>query len=156
MMPQVFVDLDGVLADFETHYENHFGVRPDKKNDNVDWSKVRSFPGFYRTMPMMPDWRVLWDFVSQLARRPVILTGFPRSIPEAAQDKREFCWERLGDVDVRTCHSRDKSIQCQPGDILIDDWEKYRLLWVMRGGKWITHISAQDSVAQLLEMGIGL
>ena len=54
MIPQVFVDLDGVLADFDAHYEKNFGVRPDKAADNVDWSKVASVDRFYATMPLMP------------------------------------------------------------------------------------------------------
>ena len=156
MIPQVFVDLDGTLADFDAHYENHFGVRPSKVADNVDWAKVRSVSHFYRDMPMMPDWRVLWDFVCQLSRRPIILTGFPKSVPEAATDKREFVWERLGDIDVRTCFSKDKALQCRPGDILIDDWTKYQHLWLAAGGRWITHTSAESSVQQLLTMGIGI
>ena len=39
---QVFVDMDGVLADFDAHYETHFGTRPCKKSDNVDWDAVRA------------------------------------------------------------------------------------------------------------------
>ena len=37
----IFVDLDGVLADFDAHHLAVFGVFPDKKADNVDWNKVR-------------------------------------------------------------------------------------------------------------------
>ncbi|MCL2453242.1 MAG: hypothetical protein FWD08_06305 [Alphaproteobacteria bacterium] len=46
-MIQVFVDMDGVLADFDAHYEAVFGVRPDKRKDDVDWGLVRAMTGFY-------------------------------------------------------------------------------------------------------------
>lgn len=44
---QLYVDLDGVLADFDTGYERAFGVRPDKAANNVDWTMVRRTPDFY-------------------------------------------------------------------------------------------------------------
>jgi hypothetical protein len=47
-------------------------------------------------------------------------------------------------------------LQCRPGDILIDDWTKYQHLWLAAGGRWITHTSAENSVQQLLAMGIGI
>ena len=154
-MIQVYVDLDGVMADFDSHYQNLFGVRPDKAADNVDWSKVASVPGFYADMPMMPDARALWDFVWKLRAKPVILTGVPKSIPDAAHDKVRWVKRNLGDVHVLTCSSRTKCQHCEPGDILVDDWEKYQHLWLAAGGRWITHTSAENSIQQLLEMGVG-
>jgi hypothetical protein len=157
-MPQVYVDLDGTLVDLEAGYEARFGVRPTTGADDIDWAKVRSVPGFYRDLPMMADWRTLWDFVSALPRAPIILTGCPKSVPEAAADKRAMVFDRLGDVEVICCASRDKSkvLQDSPGGILIDDWTRYQDRWIAAGGKWITHTSAENSVDQLLELGIGL
>jgi hypothetical protein len=37
----LFVDMDGVLADFDAHHEAVFGVRPSKVTDNVHWAAVR-------------------------------------------------------------------------------------------------------------------
>lgn len=158
MMPQVFIDMDGVLFDIFTHYEANFGVRCSKELDNVDWDKVRSVPGFYRNMPLMADWRPLWSYVSTLVRSPIILTGIPKSIPEAEADKRAAVLEKLGDIEVIACASKDKCLVLKdyPGAVLIDDWEKHKDKWIAAGGKWITHTSATSSVRQLWEMGIGL
>ena len=52
---RVFLDLDGVLADFDTGYFERFGIRPSIAADNVDWSMVRFTSGFYRDLPVMPD-----------------------------------------------------------------------------------------------------
>ena len=157
-MTQVFVDLDGVLADFDRHYDDVFGERPDKAADNVDWQKVREIPTFYADLPLMPDAMVLWDFVSQLKAPPIILTGVPRLISEeAAANKRAWVDLNLGEnVRMIGCRSRDKSLYAKPGDILIDDWEKYRHIWLAAGGRWITHTSADRSIDQLLDLGIGL
>jgi len=42
----------------------------------------------------------------------------------------------------------------EPGDILVDDWEKYRHLWIARGGRWVTHRSAEESVRELRALGV--
>ena len=155
-MTQVFVDLDGVLVDFDAGYEKAFGVRPDKVRDNVDWNLVRSVPGFYAGLPPMEDALQIWSFVVQLKRKPIILTGVPKSIPVAADEKRAWCARYLGDdIQVVTCFSREKCLHMQPGDVLIDDWDKYRHLWLAAGGRFVLHRSAESSIDELLEMGIG-
>jgi hypothetical protein len=156
-IPQIFVDMDGVLADFDAHHEAVFGFRSDKLADNVDWQKVRDTPGFYANIPPMADMDELWGFVSRLTPRPIVLTGVPYSVEEAPENKRGWVRRHLGeDVEVRCVKSKEKSLHCRPGDVLIDDWEKYRELWICRGGRWITHTSAESSIQQLLDMGIGL
>jgi hypothetical protein len=156
-MIQVFVDMDGVLADFDAHHEAVFGVRSCKTADNVDWGAVRAIPGFYEAIPPMPDMEELWSFVAQLTPRPIVLTGVPSSVEEAPENKRAWVRKHLGaDVEVRCCRSKEKSLHAKPGDILIDDWEKYRHLWEAKGGRWVTHTSAQRSIDQLLVLGVGL
>lgn len=155
-MTQVYVDLDGVLADFDAHYLATFGVVADKSTDNVEWARVHATPGFYRDMPLMKDAEELWSFVNGLTRKPIILTGVPKSVPAAADEKRAWVKQHLGPkVQVMTGPSRDKCHVCLPGDVLIDDWEKYREFWLRAGGRWITHTSADTSIEQLLELGIG-
>ena len=58
------------------------------------------------------------------------------------------------DVPVITRRSAEKCLYAQPGDILIDDWEKYRHLWVAKGGVWITQRSAAETLAALAEIGL--
>lgn len=156
-MIQVFVDLDGVMADFDRGYETAFGIVPDKETDNVDWNLIKARPGFYAELPLMPDAMKLWDFVStNFANRPVILTGVPKSIPGAAEEKRVMVDRCLGShVPMIACASRDKCKFAKPGDVLIDDWTKYRDLWLSVGGRFITHTSAENSIQQLLKMEIG-
>ncbi len=148
---QLFVDLDGVLADLDGQYEKLFGVRPDKKLDNIDWSVVGTVPDFYLNLPPMDDMHILWNFVCDM--RPIILTGVPNEekVPEAADNKRQWVRTHIGsNVEVRCCRSSEKCLHAKPGDILIDDWEKYRSRWEKAGGIWITHTDALSTIEQLL------
>ena len=150
---QIFVDMDGVLADFDTGHEIVFGLRSCKKADNVDWQAVRAVVGFYERLPPMPDMQELWAHVAKY--RPIILTGVPSSVAEAADNKRAWVRKHIGShVEVRCCRSSEKSLHAQVGDILIDDWEKYCHLWLARGGRWVTHRSAAESIRELVALGV--
>lgn len=144
----IFVDMDGVLADFDSHHEMVFGIRACKLTDNVDWKKVRAVDGFYRDIPPMADMEVLWRRLGPL--NPTVLTGVPGSVDEAPENKRAWVRKHLGEnVPVICCRSSEKSLHMRPGDILIDDWDKYRNVWITRGGIWITHRSAIETCAAL-------
>jgi hypothetical protein len=148
----VYVDLDGTLADFDAHYEHHLGTRPCKNSDNVDWNAVRGIPNFYRGMPPLPDFEELWKFLEPL--RPSILTGIPSSVPEAADNKRAWVEKHIGlHCTTICCLSREKYKYAKGGALLIDDWTKYRHLWVDAGGIWITHTSAKDTIRQIKLIG---
>lgn len=151
---QLFVDLDNTLCDFDAGYEAAFGYRPCKVKDNADWDAVRRTKDFYLNLPPMPDLPILWDYVGQL--NPIILTGVPSSVPEAPANKTAWVRKHLGpDVEVRCCLSKEKFKHCKPGDVLIDDWEKHKALWLSAGGNWITHVSAEQTIDELWKLGIG-
>lgn len=150
---QLFVDMDGVLADFDRHHETVFGFRPCKKADNVDWKAVRATQDFYLNIPPMEDLEFLWARIERY--NPIVLTGVPLSIEEAPGNKIAWVRKNLGHhVEVRCCLSKEKCHHAAPGDILIDDWEKYQQLWIDVGGRWITHTSATDTDLQLTELGL--
>jgi hypothetical protein len=73
----------------------------------------------------------------------------PWSVVEASDNKRLWARRWLGDTEVRTGRSSEKCLHARPGDILIDDWEKYRKKWEKAGGVWITHTSAKSTIEQL-------
>lgn len=81
---------------------------------------------------------------------PIVLTGIPSSVVEAADNKRAWVRRHLGgNIEVRCCLSKEKYLHAKPGDILIDDWDKHRQLWIDAGGQWITHTSALSTIAEL-------
>lgn len=154
MPRRLYLDLDGVLADFDAGYERVMGAPPDrsKPDSPLMWERLASHGAFYYGLPTMPGAEELWEFV--VRHRPIILTGLPESIPDAETQKRAWVRERFGRaVPVIACRSADKARCCWPGDVLVDDWEKYRLRWINAGGVWITHRSAAESIVALRALG---
>lgn len=152
MKPQVFVDLDGVLADFDGYYEKLFGVRPNQDSYEPPemWNNIRAHGNFYRDQPMMKGAYLFWADIKRLHPNPIILTGVPYLIPKAAQQKRGWVDEYFGKhVEMICCPSKDKHKYGEPGDILIDDRLKYSQYWLDMGGIFIYHTSIHNSLREL-------
>lgn len=152
---QLFCDLDGVLADFARAYETRFGPWNGSTSVQEDrcWDRIRQLGDFYRTLPRTADCDTLWAYIRP--HRPTVLTGRPRSIPEAAGDKHAWVAEHLGkDVRVICCKAQHKRDHANPGDILIDDNPKYRKRWEKMGGIWIAHTNAATTIFRLKAMGL--
>ena len=152
---QLFLDCDGVLADFDTKAEAIFGLPPRKAEVELGakrfWVDLEAHEGFYENLPLMPDARELFEFVEHL--NPIILTGLPNG-DWAEPQKRKWGAKHFPDTMMICCASKDKRMHMQPGDILIDDWPKYRPLWEEAGGIFILHTSARDSIEKLKALGV--
>lgn len=158
--PQVFCDLDGVLADFDTGAEKVLGkpMRWFEENKQLDkaWEALEAHPNFFGSLEFLPDATTLWNHI--LEYKPVILTGIPRGT-WAAQQKQDWCKRMLGpDVPVITCASWEKAAKaCEfvagglLGDILIDDHIKAKEDWVKVGGLFVHHTSAASSITAFEE-----
>lgn len=132
---RIFIDLDGVLADFEQGYLDNFGHAHNSVNQFLMWRNITSKEDHWQTLPRMAQFETLWGYVNQF--NPIVLTGCPRSGYNAAvEGKKLWCSEHLGDnIEVITCFSRHKpKHMITAGDILIDDLEKNCDRWTEAGG----------------------
>ena len=149
-MRQLFLDCDGVLADFDRGAENVFGIHPRKYEDEHGtekfWATLQSYSKFYENLPVMSDAYELYAAVEHL--NPIILTGCPLGGWAQAQ-KLSWRNKHFPGVPMITTLSKDKRSHAKAGDILIDDYLKYRHLWEEMGGVFIHHKSAQESLHQL-------
>lgn len=153
MARQLFLDLDGVFADFDTFVEETLGIKVDRKNEPKDfWNRLRTYPGrLYYEMKPFPYASSLFE--SLRLYKPIILTGCPRSIPSADFDKRQWVKEHLDpDVPVITCRSWEKHKYASSGDVLLDDWPKYQDLWERVGGIFIRHVEPETSIRLVREI----
>jgi len=153
---KTFVDLDGVMADYDGGFKRLTGFYPDEVTDQQMWDLLvehNNGAGFYRNLKPMPDAGDLWGYLVTHGYDPVILTGLPRrvTIPTAKEDKAEWVKFHLGpEVEFNTGpFAVDKQKHCQPGDILIDDSERNIDQWKAKGGIGILHTSAAKTIKEL-------
>ena len=126
--PRLFLDADGVLADFDRGARELLGMKPEAIHRETR-PGASSGSGSPRrrtstaTLPEMPDARLLFDAVKHL--KPTILTGLPIG-KWAAPQKIKWAAEHFPGVPIITCMARDKHKHMKPGDVLVDDRENHR------------------------------
>ena len=152
---RLYLDCDGVLADFDAGFEEKFETNSQEYEDThgtkAFWSAIRHELNFFGTLPLMAGALELYSAVKHL--RPIILTGCPFG---NWAEHQKFGWrdKHFPGVPMITCLSRNKRSFCQPGDILVDDLEKYQHLWEEAGGTFVLHTSAESTIAQLKTLGV--
>ncbi|HKC02389.1 MAG TPA: hypothetical protein VKC17_03700 [Sphingomicrobium sp.] len=153
MSPRLFLDADGVLADFDHGARRLLGSSPKeyiaKHGRGPFWKKLARAPNFFGALPEMPDARILFDAVKHL--KPTILTGLPEGNWPAPQ-KIEWAAEHFPGVPIVTCLARDKHKHMHPGDVLVDDREKHRPAYEAHGVVFIHHENAEDSLRRLAKI----
>ena len=151
--PRLFLDADGVLADFDEGARRLLGMAPAafeaKHGKREFWRRIAGAKNFYGSLPEMADARTLFDAVRPL--EPTILTGLPIG-NWAAPQKVQWAAEHFPGVPIITCMARDKHKHMKPGDVLVDDRENHRAAYEAAGVVFVHHKSAQESLRQLAEI----
>lgn len=101
---QLYLDCDGVLADFEQAATDLLGMPPrqfEKRHGlPTFWQRLARHGDFYGSLPLMPDATMLFDAVRHLD--PIILTGLPRG-NWAAPQKVRWAAEHFPGTRIITC-----------------------------------------------------
>ncbi len=148
--PRLFLDADGVLADFDRGARRHLGMSAKdfiaRQGRGTFWKRLANAENFYGELPEMPDARILFDAVKHL--NPTILTGLPLG-KWAAPQKVKWAAEHFPGVPIVTCMARDKHLHMRPGDVLVDDREKHRAAYEAAGVLFVHHKNAKQSLREL-------
>jgi hypothetical protein len=156
MKKSIYIDMDGVVADWESLARSILGHQPKDINGrwpDAEWQKVKAVDHFYyqlATMARAEEMIALARrFRDELGWRLNMLTALPHddSHPEAAADKYEWIDERWPDIPVRLGpYSHDKWRHARPGDILVDDRPSNIQEWREAGGIAV-HVTADYALA---------
>jgi hypothetical protein len=151
MTRRLFLDLDGVLADFDRGVREVTGQPPEALPLRSMWAALARAPRFFETLAFMEDAELLWRFCAPY--QPTILTGLPLGSWAPAQ-KRRWVARMLGaSVPVITCMSREKPRYSGPGHVLVDDRAEAGAGWEAKGGTFVHHRSASASIDALRRLG---
>ncbi len=148
--PHLFLDCDGVLADFDAGAKRLLGMSPaafeERHGKGEFWRRLARARNFYGELEQMPDAEVLFQAVKHL--KPTILTGLPLG-KWAAPQKERWAEEHFPGVPIITTMASKKHLHMEPGDVLVDDRENHRHLWEEAGGIFVHHKNARDTIRQL-------
>lgn len=138
---KLYLDLDGVFADFDTRVKELLGNWPWLLDDGHMWSELDKVSHFYLDLPLMPRAKPMWEALK--IYEPTFLSGVPLPNGEmvtAPADKRAWVDRHFGThVQLITCPSKEKATFCKPGDLLLDDRIGYAPLWTAAGGIFIRY-----------------
>ena len=151
--PHLFLDCDGVLADFDAGARELLGMTPREFEQRFGrgefWRRLARHGNFYGALPEMADAQQLFRAAKHL--NPTILTGLPLG-KWAAPQKERWAAKHFPGVPIITTMARQKHLHMEPGDVLVDDRENHRHLWENAGGIFIHHKNAADSIRQLAKI----
>ena len=154
MRHQIYLDCDGVLADFDKGAERILGLPPaefeQRRGSGEFWKRLARHGDVFGSLEPMPDAYELYEAVKR--RHPIILTGLPQG-KWAEPQKRRWARRYFPGVPVITTMAALKREHCHPGDVLVDDRDHYRHLWEAEGGVFIRHTGAKSSIQALQEAG---
>ena len=150
---QLYLDCDGVLADFDRGATQLLGMPPriyEKRHGIAAfWRELARHPDFYGSLPLMSDALILFDGVRHLD--PIILTGLPRG-RWAAPQKVRWAAQHFPGTRILTVMAVNKRNHAQEGDILVDDQLKHAHLWEGAGGIFVHHRDAESTLTKLREI----
>jgi hypothetical protein len=155
--PQIYCDMDGVLADFDKAIKDQIGG---SFNDER-WYELPD--DFFLNIEPMSDAKKLWGFIGKYD--PFILTAIPRSSrgpisKRAAKDKARFMnrWFGVSSNQMYPVMRADKMRFAKDGrdgrpNLLIDDHIKNIQQFKSAGGIGVHHKSASKTISELKDIG---
>jgi 5'(3')-deoxyribonucleotidase len=146
-MKTLFLDMDGVVADFDAYAEKVLGKHaPGEKWPSGDWAKLRHHKRMYRDLPKTKGADILVEFCRKFAEEHGLNLCFLTAVPKgndmhwAFFDKVHWVQKYYPDIPVMFGpYSHDKHVHCTPDDILIDDRTSNCQEWTDAGGNAIQH-----------------
>ena len=160
-MTTLYLDMDGVVADFDAHARTIMMLTPeeiaqaviDGRYPDDKWRKILDYPRFFRDLPPMPRAHELVAlarrFETERGYTLRMLTAIPKDndFPDVFQDKIDWMNQYFPGIRVNFGpYSQDKQHHCRPGDILVDDRVSNMTEWRARGGIGI-HVTRNYQLA---------
>lgn len=171
---KIFIDMDGVLADFDGAFKSAYGELPPKhmepKNkENVRKDMVRN--AFFMTMPYFPLLEILVKNKDKLKQFGIcILSATGGTKSSEIKDQKLFWLNSAAhavdptlpidsvpfveyfDQLLFTKHSEDKGAYATPNAILVDDRDKCLIPFAKNGGAIMKFTNSKEQLRMFEEL----
>lgn len=153
---KIYLDMDGVLTDFEKRYDELFGVRPKEVSSRTAhfWRYFETFieGGHFRTLDKHKDADKLLQFVEELRVPVEILTssGGPKHHEKVTEDKITWLCNNAIPYKANVVAGGSKKAEfADPWHILVDDTQHVIDKYRAAGGTAILHYDIDETLKEL-------
>ena len=129
----LYLDMDGVIADFATHYKKLFGRDPYKDDYFTIQQFCKSEPNFFRDIPELPRGRKLYESLKD-KYNVIILTAPMPEMPYCKIDKAAWIKQHFPEIKTIIFSSSKADYSAHEGSVLIDDMAHNLIPWAEAGG----------------------
>jgi uncharacterized HAD superfamily protein len=152
---KIWVDMDGVLCDFSSRYEELFGIAPDKAESNAKFYPYFEHfikNGHFATLDWYPGGKELIATLNSINVPKEILSSTAQEdhFHDISQQKRT--WLNTNNIAYPATFvpgKKHKAKYATPNSILIDDHPKNIEQWNAAGGIGIMHTDVTSTIAML-------
>lgn len=163
MIDTIYLDLDGVVANFEKRYKELFGMKPsevskkEKYRELYFWTHWDDFVNGknFETLELLPDANELIEYLRNLNREGINVEILSSSGGEKHHEvvvPQKKAWLQAVGIEFKpniVCGGKAKAAFAQPSSILIDDTERLITEFNAAGGIGILHTSAYDTIKRI-------
>lgn len=155
---RLYLDLDGVFADFYPAAREVLGVDYASLHPEQAWARLDKVPRFFRSLQPLPQAKAFFQAIEEIAQQHglslAFLTAMPRptnQLVSAAADKREWVRHELGTQTtvIMVAGAKAKTLCVSPDSVLIDDALRNVQAWRSAGGTGIHHVDNAATLRQL-------
>ncbi len=152
-MPKIYIDLDGVLANFGKGAKDLVGTNPDTDGvelNNKQKTKIFREVDFFTNLEMMPGAKQMVEKLREYGEIAILSSTGHTDADRIGGEKRGWVKRHFGDIHTITVpKSGDKANYASPDAILIDDRTKSTEPFAAAGGHAVLHKSVNSTLLQV-------
>lgn len=159
MSVPIFLDLDGVFADFYTRALEVVGGEWESVPPSVAWAALEKVPHFFLQLNVLPGSLAIYQALKHHGDKLEVLTAIPRptgNLATAREDKKAWVAKHMSSkLKVNTITGGVNKFKfATPGAVLIDDLERNLIEWEKHGGIGVLHTDVHSTMKKLKNLGL--